>query len=143
MHYLAQFTPDEGGWLVQFPDVPGAVSAGKDLAEAIENAQDALEVMLLTMANDRKALPEPASAKAKPAKDQHLIPVSAGTSAKLAFIRAFDESGLSLAEMAARLGKAKNEVARMRDPYHQTKIQALEAGLKVLGKRLVVLVEAA
>ena len=42
-----------------------------------------------------------------------------------------------------RLGKAKTEVARMRDPYHQTKIQTLEAGLKVLGKRLIVLVEAA
>lgn len=31
----------------------------------------------------------------------------------------------------------------MLDPYHKTKISTLEAGLRVLGKRLVISVEAA
>jgi antitoxin HicB len=40
--------------------------------------------------------------------------------------------------LAKKLGKAETEVRRMLDPYHQTKLPAIEAGLKALGMRLVV-----
>jgi antitoxin HicB len=48
MTYFAKFEPDEGGFLVTFTDVPEAITGGKDRAEALANAQDALEVALLT-----------------------------------------------------------------------------------------------
>lgn len=45
--------------------------------------------------------------------------------------------------LAGKLGKAEGEVRRMLDPYHRTKLGALEAGLLALGKRLVVSIEEA
>ena len=45
--YPALFEPNElGGYCVHFPDVQGAYTEGKSLAEAIENAQDVLCLML-------------------------------------------------------------------------------------------------
>jgi predicted RNase H-like HicB family nuclease len=45
--YPAQFEPNEkGGYCVNFPDVQGAYTEGKDLANSIEMAQDALCLML-------------------------------------------------------------------------------------------------
>ncbi|HEY0854670.1 MAG TPA: type II toxin-antitoxin system HicB family antitoxin [Devosia sp.] len=141
MHYIAKFAPDDGGLLVTFPAVPEAITGGADEAEAIANAIDALEVALLTYAKDGLPLPVPTSKR--PAADERAIVPSAATAAKLAFITAFAESRLTRVALAAQLGKAEGEVRRMLDPYHATKLPALEAGLRALGKRLVVTVEAA
>ena len=45
--YPAVLTPEvTGGYCVSFPDVQGCYAEGKDLVEALENAQDALCLML-------------------------------------------------------------------------------------------------
>jgi antitoxin HicB len=61
----------------------------------------------------------------------------------MALIAAFRESGMTRVALAARLGKGENEVRRMLDPHHRTKLPAIEDALRVLGKRLVITVEAA
>jgi predicted RNase H-like HicB family nuclease len=42
-------TEDGGGYLIEFPDVPGCISDGKSPEEAIANGRDALRSALLTM----------------------------------------------------------------------------------------------
>jgi len=49
-------------------------------------------------------------------------------------------SGLARVALAARTGKQETEVRRMLDPDHTTKLANMEAGLRVLGKQLVVMV---
>jgi antitoxin HicB len=141
MHYIAKFEPDEGGYLVTFPGIPEAITGGGNEAEAAANAIDALEVCLLTYVERGLPLPEPTDRP--PANGEHSIVPSAATAAKLAFIQAFQESGLTRVALAKQLGKAEGEIRRMLDPYHATKLPALENGLRALGKRLVVTVEAA
>lgn len=141
MHYIARFAPDGEGLLVTFPAVPEAITGGADEDEAMTNAIDALEVALLTYAKDGRALPAPAGKR--PGIGERAVAPSAAASAKLAFITAFAESGLTRVALAAQLDKAEGEVRRMLDPYHATKLPALEAGLRALGKRLVITVEAA
>lgn len=141
MHYLARLEPDDDSWLVTFAAIPEAITGGIDEAEALTNAVDALEVALLTYARDGRPLPQPTAAS--PAHNERRIYLSAATAAKLAFIAAFAQAGISRTALAERLGKAEGEVRRMLDPYHATKLPALEAGLQALGKRLVVSVEAA
>jgi antitoxin HicB len=135
--YLATFQEDEDGWLVTFPNVPEAITGGTDEAEALRNAQDALEVALLTYVQDDKPLP-PATAKSGRA-----VGVSALVAVKIAFIEAFRASGLTRVALADRLGKQEGEVRRMLDPYHATKLATMEAGLAALGKELVVSVRSA
>lgn len=135
MFYYAKFEPDETGFLVTFPDLPEAITGGKDFEESHANAQDALEVVLLTYVSDSKDIPEPSTSVGVP------ILVSAGVAIKIAFIQAFHASGLTRVALAERLGKQETEVRRMLDPYHQTKLGNMEAGLHALGKQLVVSVE--
>jgi antitoxin HicB len=141
MRYLAKFEPDGDGLLVTFPSVPEAIAGGATEEEARENAVDALEVSLLTYVQDGRAPPPPDERTA--AVGEVEVYVSARTAAKLAFITAFRESGMTRVALATRLGKAEGEVRRMLDPYHATKLGAIEAGLRALGKRIVVTIERA
>lgn len=48
-----------GGYLIEFPDVPGCVSDGETPEEAIANGRDALKACLLTLKEFRRPLPKP------------------------------------------------------------------------------------
>ena len=135
--YIAKFQDDDGAILVTFPDLPEAITGGATEEEAFANAQEALELALLIYAGDGREIPE-ASRRSNAAGRSVHVPVAAAVAAKIAFIIAFRESGITRVALAKKLGKAETEVRRMLDPYHQTKLPAIEAGLKALGKRLVV-----
>lgn len=139
MHYTAHFEPDGAGWLVTFPALPEAITGGENRDEARANAVDALEVVLLTYAKDGRDVPADVHA----AGDTEQVAASAQVVAKVHFIEAFHGSGLTRVALANRLGKAESEVRRMLDPYYGSKLPALEAGMKALGKRFVLTVEEA
>lgn len=61
--YPAIFTPEDGGYSVRFPDVPHCYTDGNTLAEAIENAKDALCLMLYDMEERGDTIPEPTNIK--------------------------------------------------------------------------------
>ena len=59
--YPAIFTPYEdgsGGYAVEFPDLPGCVTGGDDMAEAIFMAEDAASGWVLTELEDGKKAPK-------------------------------------------------------------------------------------
>ena len=47
--YPAMLTQEDDGIIVSFPDVEGARADGATMEEALENAEDVLNLMLLTM----------------------------------------------------------------------------------------------
>lgn len=58
--YPAVFTPYEDGsegYAVEFPDMPGCVTGGDDMAEAIFMAEDAASGWVLTELEDGKKAP--------------------------------------------------------------------------------------
>lgn len=48
-----------GGYLIEFPDVPGCMSDGETPGEAIANGRDALKCALLTLKEFRRPIPKP------------------------------------------------------------------------------------
>jgi predicted RNase H-like HicB family nuclease len=56
--YPAIFTPEEGNMLVSVPDLPGLHTFGKDLADAIYMAQDAIEMWLWDAENKGESIPK-------------------------------------------------------------------------------------
>lgn len=61
-HYFAVFVPERGGgWSVLFPDLPGCVTQGEDLGEAIENAVDALAGHVAVARDFGDPIPEPST----------------------------------------------------------------------------------
>jgi predicted RNase H-like HicB family nuclease len=50
---------ESGGYSVDFPDLPGCISAGDSLEEALAMAREALSLHLYGMAEDGDAIPAP------------------------------------------------------------------------------------
>lgn len=133
--YRAQFERGaRRGLVVSFPDVPEAITQGRDMADARAMAEEALGLVLLAYLERGKPLPKPRAAGKK------LVPVGVApdVAAKLAVLESFAASGISKSELARRIGKDEKEVRRILDPKHATKLPALTAALRALGKRLVV-----
>ncbi len=61
--YPAVFHPDEkeGGFFITFPDLPGCMTEGCDMKEALFMAQDALEMWLADAENHKEPIPAPSS----------------------------------------------------------------------------------
>jgi len=59
--YEMKIIPDSasGYFAVRFPDFPGVVTGGYSLAEAIKNAEEALELTMYTMKKHKAPLPQP------------------------------------------------------------------------------------
>ena len=59
--YEIKIVPDResGYFAIRFPDFPGIITGGYDLREAIENAQEALNLTIETMEKHRIPLPKP------------------------------------------------------------------------------------
>ena len=59
MHYVAKLTPEaDGGYSVEFPDIPGCFTQGDTLEEALAMAKEALELTLEDYL-DGQMLPDP------------------------------------------------------------------------------------
>lgn len=56
--YPAVFTREGDGYLVEFPDVEDCFTSGSTLNEALEMAQDVLNLMLMTMEDDGRCIQE-------------------------------------------------------------------------------------
>ena len=134
--YRAQFEPGDrrGNIVVTFPDVPEAVTQGRGEADARAMAEEALGLVLLSYLQRGKPLPKP-RARGRGLID---IAVAPDVAAKLAVLESFAAAGISKSELARRIGKDEKEVRRILDPKHPTKLPALTAALRALGKRLVV-----
>lgn len=65
MTYLAVLEPGEDSYGVFFPDLPGCTSLGDTIAEAQENAQEALSLHIYGMEKDGDPIPEPSTTLSK------------------------------------------------------------------------------
>lgn len=134
--YRALFEPGDrrGNIVVSFPDVPEAITQGRGEADARAMAEETLGLALLNYLERHEPLPK-ARAKGRGLFD---IAVAPDVAAKLAVLEAFAAAGISKSELARRIGKDEKEIRRILDPRHPTKLPALTAALRALGKRLVV-----
>ncbi|ATO57163.1 type II toxin-antitoxin system HicB family antitoxin [Bartonella sp. 1-1C] len=135
--YQAKFETDpDGGFVVTFPDVPEAITAGENRVEALENATEALGLALRSYLMRNLPLPTP-----QQHKDLVAVTVDAWNALKLAVIEAFNKADITKTELANRLSKKETEARRILDPNHPTKLQTLEQALTVLGKRVVITIK--
>ncbi len=133
--YPAQLTrggPNEV--VVSFRDLPECLTAGEDEAEALVEAQDALEEAIAGRIDDEE--PFPVSSAVLPG--EYPVAVPTNMAAKAAFAIAVRRSGLSRPALAQRLGTDEETISRMLDPRHDTPASRLNEALRVLGSELVV-----
>lgn len=59
--YRIEMVPDEGGWFVSIPDLPGCISQGETPQEALEMIREAQELWLEVALEDGRPIPLPAN----------------------------------------------------------------------------------
>ena len=114
MHYAwpVELLEEPDGVTVTCPDVPEMVTFGRTVAEALDEAVDALATALSFYTNDGRRLPVPSPARGRPA-----VAVPALTAAKLALHEAMVRGGVSNVELPA--ARPRKAVRRLRDPTWQ------------------------
>jgi antitoxin HicB len=128
----------EGGFTVVFPDVPEAITQGETEEEAATIAEDALVTALSFYTDKAQPLPRPS-----PPCNRPLAYVPPLVGAKLALHDAMITAGISTVALAQLLGTDEKTVRRLRDPLHQSRINQIDAALRVLGKRMGIVIDAA
>lgn len=133
MRYPAKFThAKEGGFVVAFRDIPEAITQGDSLEEATAMAEDVLVSAMDFYFEDHRAVPPPSP----PKRGERLIELPPSVAAKVLLLNELVVSGLSNIELARRMGTRPQEVQRIVDLNHATKIDTIAAALAALGKRL-------
>ncbi len=120
--------------LVTFPDIPEAISQGDNRAHALEMAKEALESAMDFYFEDRRAVPLPS----KPKRGQALVELPPSVAAKVLLLNEMLRQKVKPAELARRLGTTPQEVNRLTNLRHATKIDRVDSALRALGKRLIV-----
>jgi antitoxin HicB len=119
--------------LVTFPDIPEAITQGNNRAHALEMAKEALEVSMDFYFEDRRLVPMPS----KPKRGQALVELAPSVAAKVLLLNEMLRQKVRPIELARRIGTTKQEVNRLTDLRHATKIDRIDAALRALGKRLI------
>jgi len=124
---------EEGGLIVNFPDLPNGWSQGETRGEALAQAEDLLDEMILGKMAHNEDVPRPSSRKGRP-----VVALPALTAAKFEAYRAMRAAGLNKRQLAERLGWQPSQVTRLFDGRHASRLDQIEAALNALGRRLVV-----
>ena len=65
-----------GGYLIEFPDLPGCMSDGDSIVEAIQNGEDALQAWLQAAKESGRRIPEPNHTELQSGKWVQRVPKS-------------------------------------------------------------------
>ena len=132
LSYPAKIARDGSDYMVTFPDIPEAITCGSTRAEAIEMAADALLTAMDFYFEDRRAVPSPSPSKT----GQVLIELPPSVSAKVLLLNEMVAQGKKPAELARSMSVRPQEVTRLLDLHHATKIDTVAAALHALGRKL-------
>lgn len=136
LRYPALFEPDGDGFCVSFRDIPEALTSGETMEQARFMAADALLTAMDFYFEDKRPVPAPSKAK----KGEELVSLPASASAKVLLLNEMILQKVTPAELARRLNTRPQEVNRIVDIGHSTKIDTIAAALEALGKHLEIAV---
>lgn len=112
--------------------MPEVITQGDTVAEAVEEAADALEEAVAGRIDDKRDIPVPTAKK----RDERNLSVPPSMALKAAVYLAVREAGIRNSELARRLRLDEKEARRILDPHHPTKLPRIEAALAALGRQV-------
>lgn len=132
MMYPAKIRNINGVFMVTFRDIPEAITQGLTFDDAILKAQAALLESLKTYFADNRLVP-----KASPKQDDEiLIVLPASTYAKVLLLNTMIENRINQIQLANLMGVQRQQITKLVDLTHTTKIDGLQTALSLLGKQM-------
>lgn len=131
LSYNVTFTPDTNGtYLIQYPDFPEGASVTEDLKEWGPPAAVGLEAVMQMYIDARRPIP------LRSDSGDASVPIGSMQTAKVLLSNEMVRQGVRKTDLARRLGIHNPQVDRLLDLGHNSKMDAIEAACKELGKRL-------
>ena len=127
----------DGGFIVDFPDIPWAHTDGDDLQDSLVQAADCLSEALASRIVLAESLPVPSAVGER----QYPIDVPLSVAPKVAVYAAMREQALDPAGLAKRLGWAEKRVRQLLDPGLGIRMDEAQTALDALGKRVTLSVD--
>ncbi len=138
MNYPALFEAvEEGGFVLSFRDIPEAITQGETEEHAKAQAEDALLTAMEFYFEDKRPVPHPSALR--PGEQLVSLPLSVWI--KVLLLNEQLAAGVKNAELARRMGAAPQEVNRITNLHHTTKIDTIAKAFACLGKQLLIDVE--
>lgn len=122
----------EGGYVVSFLDIPETLTQGDAREEALEMAQDALLTAFQFYFEDNEKIPEPSEITG----DYIEIELPVSVVAKILMLNLFVDSKLTRSELARKMGVKKQEITRLFNLQHSTKIDTINQAIIAMGSKL-------
>ena len=134
MKFPVTLIPDhkDGGFVVTFTDIPEAITQGETVEEALEYAKEALEQAIEFYFEDKRAVPLPS----KPKRGQSCIDLPTSYAAKVLLLNEMVKQNIRPTELARRLHTTPQEINRLTNLRHTSRIDGIAAALQALGRHL-------
>jgi antitoxin HicB len=127
--YGAFITPDDDGFLVTFRDLANVFSGGKTREEAIFNAVEALDGVLLEMAAEDLEIPLPSDIQ----PDEEAISASPEVAAPVILHILRQESGQTIGHIAQAMEIKYQTYQRMETYNHYITLKNLKRAARLMG----------
>jgi antitoxin HicB len=136
MKYPAEIkVSGHGRYIVTFRDIPEANTQADTEAEALAMAADALLTSIDFYFEDNR--PVPAPSKARPG--EHLVTLPLSVSAKVLLLNRMLKNEVRPADLARLMGVMPQEVTRLMNLKHNTKIDTVAQAISAMGFELQLL----
>ena len=122
-----------GSFTITFRDITEAFTQGDSLGEALENAQEALELALTGRIEDRKEIPEPTN----PETGEELVPLTPPFAAKTALLLEMRRQHIQPEELRRRMGITPKAVQYLLSPARISEVNRLTQALQAVGRRII------
>jgi antitoxin HicB len=133
MKYPAKFEAgDTGAVIVTFRDIPEAIAQGDDEHDAFTEGASALLTAMDFYFEDRRPVPPPSDL----VEGERLIELPLSASAKVLLLNEMLAQKVRAVDLARLMDLKPQEVNRIIDLHHATKIDTLTAAFKALGRDL-------
>ena len=134
MHYPAVFEADadDGGYVVKFRDIPEAITQGDDDADAMAMAEEVLISSIEFYLENKRPIPAASTAR----RGERLVRLPANISAKVLLLNEMLAQNVGTSELARRMGTIPQNVTRLIDVRHTSKLESIEQAIRALGKHL-------
>lgn len=135
--YSARLAKDEvGRYVVEFPDLPEALTDGATLKEALAEAADCVSEAIASRIVDGDDIPRPS----RTGRGEYRIPVDPIVAMKAALYSAMAQQGMNAATLAHALNVDHKVARRLLNPRYASKLPRLQEALAVVGRHVVVAV---
>lgn len=130
MDYPVKLAKDDNGtYLVTSPDFSELVTFGEDKDDALSYAVSAFEEAIAARISHNEDIPEPSNGKLR-------VYIPALTAAKAMLYQSMRRQGVHKAELARRLNQPRQQVDRLVNVKHKSKLDQIERAFAALDVRI-------